>query len=206
MSCHTLLSSFVEVTVEADAALDFSEFDHRRHCAVLLDGVGDVEVLWTHREILQGRPKATRGGRSATMVYSYFYTLARRAIVATCDLTAAHLHWLRTNHWLKQPSNVCLVRLTEPAWQRPHLSLPDAPSSRTEVLRKWTVWEVCFFFSQQDAAGLCTILEQNAVNGADLLSFTSWSDLCSELRMTPFSARKTLRLRDAFLSGTVAMF
>ena len=200
------LQEFVEVTVEADDALDFSAFDHRRHSGVLLDGVGDVATLWKSREILQGRPKVTRGGRSATMRYSYPYTLARRAIVVTLDLTALRLDWLRTNHWLRNPSNVCLLRLTEAAWERVQPPVAAAPASPSDEMRAWTVTEVCFFYGQQDAAGLTTVLEQNAVNGADLLSFTSPADLCADLCMTPLAARKALRLRDAFLRNEISMF
>ena len=40
------------------------------HAGILLDGVGDVQLLVDLRETLQGRAKAERGGKSATMVYS----------------------------------------------------------------------------------------------------------------------------------------
>ena len=80
------------------------------------------------------------------------------------------------------------------------------PSEPSDVLRAWTMAEVYFFYGQQDAAGLSSVLEQNAVNGADLLSFTSWTGLCQDLRMTWFSAHKLLQLRDAFLSDAVALF
>ena len=77
-----------------------------RHSGVLLDGMSDVLILKRNREVLQGRPKVTKGGRSATMVYSYPYTLCRRAVVVTFDLAAANLHLLRTDHWLQNPHNV----------------------------------------------------------------------------------------------------
>ena len=35
------------------------------------------------------------------MVYSYKYTLARRAIVATFDLSAENLDLFESDHWLK---------------------------------------------------------------------------------------------------------
>ena len=46
--------------------------------------MGDALLLKENREALQGRPKLTKGGRSATMMYAYRYTLARRAVVVTC--------------------------------------------------------------------------------------------------------------------------
>ena len=193
---------FVEVTVEGDADLDFSEFDHRAHAGVLLDGVGDTLTLWRNREVLQGRPKVLRGGRSATMVYSYPYTLARRAIVATMDLTAKNLHLLKTNHWLKDPRNVCLLELTSPAWTPDGRAQADGqpdPSPREQML-SWTVHEVQEFFDKGDAAGLGVTLHANAVNGADLLSCGHASELVKALCMTPFAAKKVLQLRDQFLS------
>ena len=47
--------------------------------------------------------------------------------------------------------------------------------------------------------GLATTLEQNAVSGSDLLAFGSWQEVLTELRLTPFAAKKAISLRDAFL-------
>ena len=60
--------TFLEITVEGDSSLDFSEFDEATHAGVLLDGVADAAELAANREVLQGRAKASKGGRSATMV------------------------------------------------------------------------------------------------------------------------------------------
>ena len=49
------IPGFLEVTVEDDANIDLSEFDLTKHAGVLLDGVGDVMTLKTHRETLQGK-------------------------------------------------------------------------------------------------------------------------------------------------------
>ena len=200
--------TFLEVTVEGDGALDLSRYDLRDHGGVLFDGVGDVATLWRHREVLQGRPKITYGGRSATMMFAYPYTLARRAVVATFDLTATNLHLLRTNHWLKESSNVCLVRLSAAAWIDPNPGsvVPRPRLSPRSIVAAWTTEEVALFFSQQDADGLGSTLRSNAVNGRDLLAFTSWMDLQQELHMTPFASKKILRLRDAFLNGLVEAF
>eukprot|EP00973_Karenia_brevis_P041226 5703597-Karenia_brevis.AAC.1 len=61
------LESYAEITVEADEHLDFTDFDVRKHSGVVLDGIGDARALKPHRETLQGRPKETKGARSATM-------------------------------------------------------------------------------------------------------------------------------------------
>ena len=194
--------TFLEVTVEGDGALDLSRYDLRDHAGVLFDGVGDVATLWRHREVLQGRPKITYGGRSATMVFAYPYTLARRAVVATFDLTAAKLHLLKANHWLKESSNVCFVRLSAPAWAAADPS-SVATRSPTSTVAAWTTDEVAMFFAQQGADGSGHALRGDSVNGRDLRAFTSWMDLQQELHMTPFAAKKILRLRGAFLNGEV---
>ena len=66
---------YVEITVEMNEHLDVSDFDVRRHSGILLDGVGDAFILKANRESLQGRAKLSKGARSATMMYSYVYTL-----------------------------------------------------------------------------------------------------------------------------------
>ena len=48
------LTSFVEVTVEADKELNLCSYDHRRDAGVLLDGIGDALTLWRHRDVLHG--------------------------------------------------------------------------------------------------------------------------------------------------------
>ena len=65
------IHDFVEITVEDDGHLDFSGFDVARHAGVILDGIGDAQVLVDNRESLQGRPKVSFGGKSSTMMYSY---------------------------------------------------------------------------------------------------------------------------------------
>ena len=116
---HLGLHSYTEVTVEEDETLDFQDFVVERDAGVLLDGVGDVLVLKRHREMLQGRAKRCYGARSATMVYSYPFTLAERAVVATFDLSAANLDLLATDHWLQDERNVLVVRLDCPAFLAP---------------------------------------------------------------------------------------
>ena len=85
------LEGFLELTVEADKQMDLADFDLREHAGILLDGVGDAMFLHEHREALQGRPKECKEGKSATMMYSYPFTLCRRAVVATFDLAASNL-------------------------------------------------------------------------------------------------------------------
>ena len=51
--------------MRGDDHLDLSEYNHNKHAGVLLDGVGDVCVVKRNREMLQGRPKECKGGKSA---------------------------------------------------------------------------------------------------------------------------------------------
>ena len=83
---------------------------------MLLDGVGDAMMLHRHREALQGRAKENRGGRSATMMYAYPFTLCRRAVVATMDLSAANLSVFSNHHWLSDCRNVLVLNLDQRAW------------------------------------------------------------------------------------------
>ena len=110
-------TDFLEVTVEENAALELSDFDEGRHAGVLLDGVADAGLLARHREALQGRAKEGTGGKSSTMMYAYPFTLCKRAVVATMDLAAANLDYFQEHHWLRQASNVLVLRLSGPAWQ-----------------------------------------------------------------------------------------
>ena len=107
---------YKEVTVENDANLDLSEFDVATDAGVLLDGIGDVALLQSHLEALHGRVKEGRRGRSATMVYSYPFTLCRRAVVATMDLSASNLDLLLSHHLLSHERNVIVLRLERSAW------------------------------------------------------------------------------------------
>ena len=115
------VAGFLEVTVELNTNLDFSELDTRVHGGVLLDGVGDALILKANRESLQGQAKLCKGGQSATMMYSYKFTLARRAVVATFDLSAENLDALGSDHWLSNELNVMQLQLTESAFDN------DAP-------------------------------------------------------------------------------
>ena len=113
------VSSFLVVAVEGNEHLDLNGFDHRVHSGVLLDGVGDAFFLRQHREVLQGRAKKCTEGQSATNVYAYPFTLARRAVIATFDLSAKNLQAFAHHHWLSDQRNVVVLELVAPAYQTP---------------------------------------------------------------------------------------
>ena len=113
------VEGFLEITVEGSDFLDFTEYDHRIHCGVILDGIGDAMLLHANREILQGRPKKGKSGKSATMVYANDFTLCNRAVIATMDLSAANLDAFHWDHWLSNERNVLHLPLTEKAYVEP---------------------------------------------------------------------------------------
>ena len=192
--------SFLEVTVEADEHMDLSEYDHNAHAGVLLDGVGDVLFLKKNREILQGRPKATKGGKSATNMYAYPYTLCRRAVVVTMDLSVANMDALFTDHWLSNENNLILLKLDEPAWIGGPPGQPSTPGSPYTTMAGWSTAELMSFLVRKDLAGPARILHSNGVNGADLLDIAE-PTLTEDLRMSCFAARKVLSARDAYLQS-----
>ena len=51
------------------------------------------------------------------MMYSYPFTLCRRAVVVTMDLSAANLQFFEMHHWLSDRRNVIVLNLIEQAWK-----------------------------------------------------------------------------------------
>ena len=199
LAAHHGLPGFLETTVEDDGHFDLSDFRVDKHAGILLDGVGDVAALQRARETLQGRPKLIKGGRSATMVYAYTYTLCRRGVVATFDLSARNLQLFKFDHWLKDPRNVIQLRLTSPAWGT-GATAETQESGPEELMRAWTVAETARFLDENDLAGPADIARASGVNGSDLLQL-SLDDLIKEVRMTPFAAKKVVAARSAFLAS-----
>ena len=192
---------YLEVTVEDSTQLDLGDFDLSTHAGVLLDGVGDTLFLKRNREVLQGRPKVCKGGKSGTMMYAYPYTLCRRAVVATFDLSASNLELLQTDHWLSDSRNVMQLRLNGPAWESEAAETPasqDLPPSR-EQMAAWGVDQLADFLTTKDLRGPAEVLRASGVAGADLLAWDTATELQVDLKLTPFAARKVLATRDAFL-------
>ena len=192
--------AYLEVTVEGDGHLDCSGLDVAKHGGLLLDGVGDVLLLKKNRESLQGRPKVQWGGRSQTMRYAYPFTLARRAVVATMDLSADNLHLLESDHWLSDPKNVKVFKLTTEAWEQPGSRAPRASQDRGGDMQQWRAGEVASFLKSKDLEGPAAVLFQNGVAGGDLFAMTS-ATLVKDLRLSAFAAAKVLAARRVFLQG-----
>ena len=155
-----------------------------------------------HRETLQGRPKKCKGGKSATMMYSYEYTLFGRGVIATFDLSAKHLAHFATDHWLSNSKNVIALRLTEPAWvQRQVLVGPALARSPAEIMSEWGVSDVARWLEDADMVGTAAIFQAEGVNGKDVIAFVSAESMRADLRLSPISARKVWGHRAAFWAG-----
>ena len=76
------------LTVEDAEYLDLRDFDNTRHDGLVLDNVNSWAQLLKWRAVLQARNAKSRGGQSATNVYSYVQYLYGVPVVATIDLDA----------------------------------------------------------------------------------------------------------------------
>ena len=94
--------------------------------------------------------------------------------------------------------NVLVLRLETPAWRQEQTTAPVQRTPR-EIMEDWSVDAVVDFYRSRDAAGIATRMQDNSVAGADLVQFGDAEALQADLRMTPFAARKALRLRDSYL-------
>ena len=77
------------------------------------------------------------------------------------------------------------------------VAFPQAPLA--DIAKAWSVADVSQFLRQRDAAGIAAVFERNAVNAEDFLAFPGAEDLERDLRLTPFAARKVVRLRAELL-------
>ena len=167
---------FLEITVGDSTQLDFGDFDVCTHSGVLLDGVGDVLFLKRNREVLQGRPKVCKGGKSGTMMYAYPYTLCRRAVVATFDLSAANLKLLHTDHWLSDRRNVMQLCLEGPAWETEAAASTAPALPAGEQMVSWGMDQLAEFLTQRDLHGPASAMRSSGVTGADLMAWKTASE------------------------------
>ena len=197
------LTDYEEITVEEDSTIDLSSFDLRKQAGILLDGVADAMILKKNREALQGRPKVCKGGKSATMMYAYPYTLCGRGVVATFDLSAANLDMFETDHWLSNPKNCLVLHLAQPAYGPEHTpmdALDHPAATRTDTMRTWSVAALARFVAKADMEVPAQQLAALGVSGDDFVDATI-SALQNDMRMSPFTSKKLLRIRDAYLQG-----
>ena len=126
------------------------------------------------------------------MMYSYAFTLCRRAVVATLDLEARNLHMLSADHWLSNPKNVVLVCLSGPVWEADCPATPPQP----DPMIGWSVSAVASWLEGLDMGGPVSTLRAQGVNSADLLTIQTPVEFARDIGTTPFVAKKVLKLRD----------
>lgn len=102
------------LTVEDATNLDLKNFDKDLHDGLVLDNVNSWGQLLSWRAVLQARNAKSRGGQSATNVYSYVQYLYGVPVVATVDLDAPDSHLVdslnkKHSKWLCK--NCTFVRL-----------------------------------------------------------------------------------------------
>ena len=185
----------LEVTVEGAETLDFGGFDVERHAGVLLDGVGDAQILKTNRETLQGKANICEGAKSATMMYANEFTLCRRAVIVTMDLGALNLHLFSVDHWLSDSKNCMVLRLEEPAWLEigeddgGNGAARQAAASPLERMLGWSVAELARFLESRDLRGPAEQLSRQGVRGEDFVTFVDHPGF----HLAPFFRKRKLR-------------
>ena len=68
-------------------------------------------------------------------------------------------------------------------------------------MENWGVEAVANWLEAADMVGPAAYLRSQGVTGQDLMSYTSEPAFAGDLALTPFVARKVLRLRDEHLSA-----
>ena len=71
-----------------------------------------------------------------------------------------------------------------------------------DALRKWSAADVKAFLRARDLTGLAEVCFASDVTGEDLASFDEQA-VVTDMRLTPFQAKKLIAARSAFLAGEV---
>lgn len=111
---ETLFDNPFLLTVEGSQHLDLKGFDYEKHDGLVLDNVNSWGQILQWRALLQARNAKSKGGQSATNVFSYTQYLYGVPVVATVDLDAPDAHLVDREHeerskWLCR--NCTIVRL-----------------------------------------------------------------------------------------------
>ena len=111
---ESLFDNPLVLTVEDADALDLKSFECDRHDGIVLDNCNSWGQILKWRAVLQARNAKSRGGQSATNVFSYVQYLFGVAIVATFDWDTPDAYLVDDSHpkrsrWLLK--NCVFVRL-----------------------------------------------------------------------------------------------
>ena len=105
-------------------------------------------------------------------------------------------HMFTTDHWLSDPQNVLVLRLTAPAWVTASPETPQPANS----METWGIDEVAQWLESCDMVGPAAYFRSQGVGGMDLVTFASEQHLAHDLGLTPFVAAKVLKLRNQYLA------
>ena len=103
------------LTVEDATHLDLKDFDRDVHDGIVLDNVNSWKQLLSWRAVLQARNAKSKGGQSATNVYSYAQYLFGVPVAVTVDLDAPDAFLADPSHegkskWLEK--NCVFLRMS----------------------------------------------------------------------------------------------
>ena len=106
---------------------------------------------------------------------------------------------LRTDHWLSDARKVLQLHLTAPAFESADAQAVGQTLTAQEKMSSWTVDDLADFLADEDLRGPAEDLKKAGVSGQDFLVWTTPMELQADLRLAPFTARKLLAVRDAYL-------
>ena len=86
------------LTIEEAQNLDLRDFDYWGHDGLVLDNVNSWGQLLLWRAVLQGRNAKSKGGQSATNLYSYVQYMYGVPVIATVDLDAPDRYLVDPQH------------------------------------------------------------------------------------------------------------
>ena len=133
------------------------------------------------------------------MRFAYPFTLARRAVVGTMDLSAAKLDLLDSDQWLSGARNVRVLRLRGQAFVSSANAPASAPEEPRAAMRRWRAADVAAFLRTRDLDGPADVLFKNGVGGEDFATM-SRSVMTRYLRLSAFAAGQVLAARAAVLA------
>ena len=88
----------------------------------------------------------------------------------------------------------------EPAWESDPAQLVAPTLTPREKMASWTVGELADFLADEDLQGPADALKNAGVNGKDFLAWATATEAQADLRISPFTAKKLIATRDAYLS------
>jgi hypothetical protein len=132
------------ITVEDAESLDLKEFSHDRNDGLVLDNVNSWGQLRKWRAVLQARNAKSKGGQSATNVFSYAQYLYGVPVVATLDLDTPDAYLVdpqnpQCSQWLLKNCVILRLQTGEAFFDRekvPETSLPNTYSLFVHTLKR----------------------------------------------------------------------